>query len=369
MSRVGPSRFSPAEHFPAGLRAGPVPVKRDYRAVLNLSSNELQHPQLDDFFGGLLARLDGADSVARYPYHPAALDHVASRCGVDARQATLSAGSDDAIRALMWIVAPSSRTLVLQTPNYGAYAYHAQAAGVSIMPADVFGADPDERLAILGRAVAATPRACVVITDPDPVEGVALGVERLAELAHRCAACGSLLVVDATYAAFAGIDHAPLIGGAGNVLVVRSYSKSHGLAGLRAAVVLGAPEAIAVLARWRSINTVSSITLALLVGALEQPSFWAGVHEDVGRWRDELSAQLRAARRDWSFSPSVTNFVLVDTGAPATARDVAAGLEERGVVVKRFEDEPALGACLRITVPPPAGIATLLAALQEVRVP
>lgn len=356
--------FDVRHHFPASLCGGPVPVKRDYRGLINLSSNELDHPLLAEVFSPQVLRDLIDQSISRYPDPADTIKAVSAACGVPPECAVLSAGSDDAIKAVMWLTAPVSQRMIIQSPNYGGYLFHAVAAGGDPTRVEVFGKSASHRYHALADQVSTS--ACVVVTDPDPVEGVTIGPETMRSLATWCESQAALLIIDATYASFAGVDYLPLAVGRSNVIVIRSFSKSHGLAGARVAGVVAAPDIIAVLRRFRLSNAVSKPTLELLAHALSQPRVWSEIWSDVRQWRDALAKDLRGRFADWTIKASDTNFVLVDTHSSAMARRIVDRLEEHDIVVKSFFDLPEIASCLRISVTAPETAAAFLETLDRV---
>jgi histidinol-phosphate aminotransferase len=129
-----------------------------------------------------------------------------------------------------------------------------------------------------------------------------------------------------------------------NVLVLRTFSKAFGLAGLRVGYGVGAPEVISAMRKVVTPFGVSGVAQAAGVSAL-QPAGLDHMRRAVDATvaeRDRMIATLREA--GWPVPDSQANFVWLPT---VDALDVAGRLEQQGLTVRAFPDEG-----IRITVGP-----------------
>jgi len=133
-----------------------------------------------------------------------------------------------------------------------------------------------------------------------------------------------------------------------NLIVVRTASKAYALAGLRVGFGLATREVIARLNPYRPPGSVSTVSVTLVTEALLDPAILDANLERVVRERARLSEALHDA--GWSVGESVTNFILVDLGAPGRAATVAEGLLRRGLVPRTFGSGHPLAGFLRLTV-------------------
>jgi histidinol-phosphate aminotransferase len=157
-----------------------------------------------------------------------------------------------------------------------------------------------------------------------------------------------LVVVDEAYHEYvqdpAAVRALELAGRHANVLVLRTFSKAFGLAGLRVGYGVGAPEVISAMRKVATPFGVSGVAQAAGVSAL-QPEGLAHMRSAVAETaaeRDRMLAALREA--GWLVPDSQANFVWLPT---ADALDVAGRLEEHGLTVRPFPGEG-----IRITVGP-----------------
>lgn len=174
---------------------------------------------------------------------------------------------------------------------------------------------------------------------------------------------GRLLVVDEAFMDATDEAESLIAPEMPNRLVLRSLSKTWGLAGLRVGYVVGDPALIARLARVQPPWSVSSPAIAAMV-ATSSPDALAEArarHKEVAARRDRLVSALAAA--GFATVPSVAPFVLIDT-SPCGPGSVRPALAAAGFAVRRGESFPGLGPTwIRLKVPeaPEAFVAALRA--------
>jgi histidinol-phosphate aminotransferase len=150
------------------------------------------------------------------------------------------------------------------------------------------------------------------------------------------------------------------LGGHPNLVVVRTFSKAYGLAGLRVGYALSDPDVADLLNRVRQPFNVSVPGLAAAAAALDDR---AHLEETIALNREGL-ARLREGLTALGLrvSPSAANFVLVDLGRPAAAVNDA--LQRQGVIVRPLANY-GLPDHLRITTGTAAQNERLLAAMAK----
>jgi histidinol-phosphate aminotransferase len=180
----------------------------------------------------------------------------------------------------------------------------------------------------------------------------------LERLAARARERDALLVVDEAYHAFAGTDARPLARGNPHVAVLRTFSKSWALGGVRAGYLLGSPRVAAVARALLPPFCIPATTGAILLTALESPGYVAPLVARIRAERDRILAAL-AKHPEWRPHPSASNFILVRT---PDAKAAHARLLAAGILVRRQDHYPGLEGCIRLSVGTPAENDALLAA-------
>lgn len=217
-------------------------------------------------------------------------------------------------------------------------------------------------LRAMGDAVDAGTRL-IYIANPNNPTGTYVSHEDLEALLDRVGD-RALVVVDEAYREYVVAPDYPdtlaLLRSGRRLAVLRTFSKIHGLAGVRIGYALTAPEVIEAAERVRSPFNTSSLAQAAALGALADETHAARTREHN---RAELRfVQDRLSQMGVSFIPSVANFVLVDTGVDGDAMFDA--LLRQGVIVRPMKayDFPN---SLRVTMGTRAENEAFLAALGK----
>jgi histidinol-phosphate aminotransferase len=203
----------------------------------------------------------------------------------------------------------------------------------------------------------------IVLANPNAPTGIAL---TRAEIRELVGANGAIpVVVDEAYVDFGAETAIPLIAEFKNLLVVRTFSKSRALAGLRVGYAIGDAGLIEALSRVKNcFNSypVGRIAEAGAIASIEDEDYFqSGLKIIIGE-RERMVAQLAALNFD--VLPSSANFVFA-RHASVKGAELAQALRDRAVLVRRF-DAPRIEDYLRITVGTAEQTDRLIAALREV---
>ena len=203
----------------------------------------------------------------------------------------------------------------------------------------------------------------IIIANPNAPTGhlLPLGeIERLVA-AHP----QSVVVVDEAYVDFGGETAVGLVHRFRNLLVIRTLSKSHALAGLRVGYAVGDPSLIEALERIKnSFNSYPLDRLAIVgaAAAMEDREYLEHTRKAVTRSRTELVVGLE--KLGFDVLPSAANFIFA-RHPQRDAAELAVKLRERRVIVRHFK-LPRIDQHLRITIGTDDQCNSLINALQEI---
>ncbi len=327
----------------------PVPALRDVRPYrvprasvpvrLALDGNEgLQPPAaLRDTLRGV-----GEGLLRRYPSARELEERIAARMSVDSAQVLVTAGADDALDRAMRASLCPGRELVLPSPSFEMIERYARLAGAGVVRVP-WSADPWPLGGVLRALTDRT--GCVAIVSPNNPTGLEASLDDLRRVAD--AAPRALIVVDQAYAEFGDVDFAGAVRKTPNAILVRSFSKAFGLAGLRVGYVVGDARVVGWLRAAGQPYAVAGPSLAIATARLDLPS--GDVEDFVARVRSERE-RLEVVARELGLVAlaSKANFVLVRS--PDAAR-IWERLAVRGIAVRSFPGKPDLADALRITCP------------------
>jgi histidinol-phosphate aminotransferase len=314
---------------------------------------------------GAAAALITPELLRRYPDSKPLEAALAARMGLPPDRVIATAGADDAIDRAIRAFGRSGATVVSTAPAFEEYAAAAERSDARYVPVP---REPDGPLplAALLAAVAAERPALVVVASPDSPGGGRVSTAELRELAASASAVGGLLLFDVAYSDFDEDRevYAQALG-MGGVISTGTFSKSYGLAGLRAGWAAGPAEAVARLRGSGPPFSLCTFSVAAALAAIGQgeaakSAFVAQVRRERPRLQEALSA---IGARTW---PSAANFV---TAYVPDAASFSAALAAEGIGIRHWvgKDESSREGMVRITCPGEEGeFALLLAAIRKI---
>lgn len=240
-------------------------------------------------------------------------------------------------------------------PSYTMYPHYAR-----INAARPLEVPLDESFDLSAESILSTPAQLIVLCTPNNPTGNRFNAPAVETVIRS----GRPVVVDEAYAEFCGQNWISRVPDFPNLMVVRTFSKAYGLAGLRVGYVAAHPDLIRVIDRARLPFNVNVVSQALAVAALNEQSF---VQKYVSLIRAERPAWSEMlSKRGFRVWPSETNFLFAGM-PPGVSRDrFVADLESAGVLVRSLGDHPRLQSSFRITIGTAEDRATLEAALDRV---
>lgn len=282
---------------------------------------------------------------------------------VDVGQIVVGNGSEEMIAAISRAVLVPDADVVTVVPSFGLHEIEPLAAGARVIKiAMTDGAAFD--ISALEKAIAAGPRLVFISSPWNPV-GPALS---RADLGRLIAAVGkgTVFVLDEAYFEFAdaqGPDALAMLQDSGAAFVVlRTFSKAYGLAGLRVGYAVCSDVEIArvVSAAKTPFNVNGAAQLAALAALADQSWMQASVIS-IRSERERVAQALRDL--GFAVAPSQTNFLFVDSGKDSAK--VSRDLLAQGIVIKAWR-EPGYTQFLRITIGQAAENDRLIAAMASV---
>jgi len=309
---------------------------------------------------GVMRALAGLtpERIVSYPEYQAAEERLARYFGVHAENLIVTNGVDDGLRLIADGFAEAGEKALIVEPTYAMYRFYAELLGASVIALrydDRLRFPLEEVVRVLRRS---RPRILFVANPNNPTGSLL----RPAELRRILdAARHTMVIVDEAYTDFSGGSVTGWISRRPNLIVVRTFSKAAGMAGLRIGCLLAGAEVARALRRIHSPYAVNSAALAAALAVVRHPAPVRRYAREVVAARRELERALR--RMGVIVYPSAANFLLVDFGPRAP--EIVAGLRRRGILLRdRSSDFGRIG-WVRITVGPRAHLRTLLRAMEE----
>jgi histidinol-phosphate aminotransferase len=286
-------------------------------------------------------------------------DALARHHGVTPAHVMPGGGIDGLLGTLVRLTVGPGTPVVTSLGGYPTFAFHVAACGGALTRVPYRGDHSDP--AALASAARQSGARLLYLANPDNPMGshhpAAVIGDLIATLPET-----TLLVLDEAYADTAPPGTIPPIAADDpRVIRLRTFSKAHGLAGLRVGYALAEPGLIAAFDRIRDHFGVGRVAQAGALAALEDQAHLAAVVARIARSRDRLARIARA--NGLSPLPSATNFVTIDAMG-RDARRLVAALAGEGVFVRMPAVAP-LDRCIRVSCGPRAAMDCLAAALPR----
>ena len=334
---------------------------REYgvRDVLKLASNENPvgpSPRAVAALAGLGAQ------AHQYPDSQAVALRAAlgDRHGVSAEQIVIGNGSVECIDLVARAFLRPEDQAIVGFPSFPRFQIACQVVGCGA----VVVPHRDWRFDLDGMTAAINHSTRVVFVDnPCNPVGTHIGPAELAAFLDRIPP-EVLVVLDEAYHEFVPAerllsDEIDRIKNGHNLVVLRTFSKAHGLAGLRIGYAIARPETARAMNRVREAFNAGVYAQAGALAAIDDDEHVRDVVELVSTERNWLAGEL--ARLGFSTIPSETNFLFTQLGSRAEALNQ--GLLECGIIIRPMV-APGIETWARISIPERSGGQRLITALE-----
>jgi histidinol-phosphate aminotransferase len=280
---------------------------------------------------------------------------AAASYGVEADELLPTAGADEALDLIARASLREGSVAVVATPTYAMYRIVSEQRGASVVEVPRLGPEEGFRLDIAALAKAARGAQIVWLCEPNNPTGVVEPPERIGELLAVLDSDAGVdgreaptVAVDEAYVEFVGRSVLPLRYDYPKLVVVRTLSKAHALAGARVGFAVARPETLAPIVSFRAPASVGTVSAGLATASLSRPELAAGNVARIAEQRTRLLSEL--AELGWRPYPSQSNFILIRFSSPKSAAAAAETLLKCGLVPRTFGPGHPFADCLRLTV-------------------
>jgi len=280
---------------------------------------------------------------------------AAAAYGVAPEELLPTAGADEALDLTARAFLREGSVAIAAVPTYSMYRIVTEQRGATFRgiprqaPASGFGLD------IPALAEAGRTADLVWLCEPNNPTGLAEPAQRIEDLLERLARDAAAanrvapaVVIDEAYVEFTGNSLLRLRDPYPRLVVIRTLSKAHALAGARVGFAVARPETIAPITSFRAPASVSTVSAALATASLLRPELWRENVARIAAQRSRLKGDL--AQIGWLPYPSEVNFILFRFSSPIAAQTAAETLLRQGLVPRTFGPGHPLNDCLRLTV-------------------
>jgi histidinol-phosphate aminotransferase len=335
--------------------AGYVPGEqpRD-EGIIKLNTNENPYPPSPRVLAVLRQTINRSLRLYPEPLADSLRAAAASIYGVKPGNILAGNGSDEILSILTrCFVGPQDR-VAFPVPTYSLYD-------------TLIAIQEGERIAVdypadfsLPEALAEQNAALTLLCNPNSPSGTLVSLREIERLAVTVS---GILVIDEAYVDFAeseGASTLPLISHFPNLVVLRTFSKSFSLAGMRVGLAFASEEIILGMMKVKDSYNLNRLSLVAATAALQDMPWMMRNVARIQRSRRQLTAGLM--KMGFYVYPSHANFVMARK-REQNLKEVYEKLKGNKILVRYF-DIPGLQDCLRITVGTPQEIRSLLKVME-----
>lgn len=335
---------------------GYVPGEQPQDGVyIKLNTNENPYPPSPKVLAALKNEINERLRLYPDPISTSAREKVAEIFKTKPDRVMIGNGSDDLLTIIIRSFVGEDSKVVYPYPTYLLYKTLSEIQNAQECIID-FREDYTISEEILVKDASVT-----FICNPNSPSGTAIPVAEISDIAGKI---DGILIVDEAYVDFAEDNCMRLVDKHPNLIVLRTLSKSYSLAGMRLGFAVAQEDIINGMMKVKDSYNVDRLSMASAVAALnDQETF----RENVSRIKQTRSRLTESLKKLGFFVyPSQANFVMIRCENACEAKDIYLELKERKILV-RYNDQPRLDDCLRITVGTDREIDILLEKLAEVQ--
>jgi len=322
--------------------------------VIKLNTNENPYPPSPQVLRALRQALDRSLRLYPEPLSDSLRSAAAKVYGVSRDNIIVGNGSDEILSMLLrCFVGPGGR-VAFPVPTYSLYD-----TLVAIQDGIAAAVDFPEDFS-LPEGLAGQKAAVTFVCNPNSPSGTLTPPQAIVNLAQKVS---GILVVDEAYVDFASFEGAsmiPFLRRLPNLVVLRSFSKSFSLAGMRIGLAFAAEEIISGMMKVKDSYNLNRLSLVAATAALKDLAWMTRNVKRIQRTRKNLTGALEAM--GYRVYPSHANFIMVRK-KDGNLQWLHEELRTKNILVRYF-DAPGLQDCLRITVGTPREIAALVKELR-----
>ncbi|MFC1671558.1 histidinol-phosphate transaminase [Planctomycetota bacterium] len=332
---------------------GYTPGEQLGKGYIKLNTNENPYPPSPGVIEAI--RAEANDSLKLYPapFADALREKAADSFNLSPENVMVGNGSDDLLTIAVRAFVGEGETIAYPWPSYILYPTLCRIQDAARLEVP-FPSDYSLPEGLFG-----TDARLTFVNNPNSPTGTFVPVADVEQFASQTS---GVVLVDEAYVDFAEEDCLSLVSKHENVLVLRTFSKSFSLAGVRIGLAFSTPEIIQGMMKVKDSYNADRLSIAAGAAALDDMEHMTTNAAKIVTDRVKLTAELQA--RGFEVLPSQANFVMARPPAPP-ARELYEQLKERKILVRYF-DEPSVSDYVRITVGTPEQIAALLGAIDEI---
>lgn len=284
------------------------------------------------------------EDISAYPEYGSFLKKLSGSMGIKTSQMILTNASDDGIRVVFDTYIDDGSQIVLPVPTFPMFEVYAK-----IRNAEVRKVLYQKDLSFPAKGVLASiskKTRIVVLVNPNNPTGTPIRMHDIIKIADKAMSARSIVLIDEAYVQYSNDSALGLLAKYNNLILLQTFSKAFGLAGLRLGIIISDEKNIEQVRKANSPYSVNVASVAAASAALDDPGYVKHFEDEVKDSKKLLEETLDSL--GIRYYPSAANFLLVRFGAKS--KSIQRSLNSKGILVRDRSSLPMLDGTLRIGI-------------------
>ncbi len=280
--------------------------------------------------------------ISSYPEYESFYEKLSKYLGIKKSELIVTNASDEAIKLIMDTYVEEGDSIILPVPTFPMFRIYAGVSGAKIR--NVFYNEDlsfptDKVLSVISHDT-----KIVILVSPNNPTGTLIEKKDIVKVLKK--AKNSIVLLDEAYTQFSRQTCIDLINEYDNLIILQTFSKAFGLAGLRIGYIVSCEANISNILKACSPYSVNAVAVLAASAALDDTAYIKWYSGEIEKSKRYLYEELR--NLGIKAYPSYANFVLAYFGSKS--KKIQDALKAKGILVRDRSLDPMLDGCLRISL-------------------
>ena len=326
-------------------------IKRN-RGIYSTRINKLRldaNERISDFESYFINRIKKKISsfhFTAYPETEKIYDQLSKKYKMPRSNFLITSGSDIGIRHCFELLTQKNSKIITLSPTFGMVDVYSK-----IYETRQVRIEYDQNLTLNYKKIYNSINntvSMIMIANPNSPTGTVIEHQKLLDIIKKANKKNCFVVIDEAYFGFYKSSLLSFIKKFKNLIILRTFSKAFGLAGIRAGFIAANKNLIKKLYAFRPMYEISSITCLTIEEILKNQNIVNKYTSDTLKGKEFLTEQLD--KLGLNYYKTYSNFILVDFNTKALVKKIFNGLQKSGILVRKAPNIKACKTCLRFTL-------------------
>lgn len=284
------------------------------------------------------------EEIAAYPEYKRFKAKLANSINLKPEQLMITNATDEAIMIIMQAYIEKEDEIILPIPTFAMFKFYAQTIEAKIK--EILYASnltfPTKK--VLDSINKKTK--LIILCNPNNPTGTLIEKKDIIKIIEKADKADALVLLDEAYYQYSGLECLDLINRYTNLIIIRTFSKAYGLAGLRLGYTISNPEIIKILLKVGSPYSVNTVAITAASKAIEDEEYVRWYVNEVKKAKKLIYEEFKKLKI--KTYPTAANFLIAKF--PKRAEEIEEKLKEKGILVRNRSSEPLLKDCLRFGI-------------------